>query len=233
MSGLSDEQGFPHRGTIQYVAPALDPQTGTLLVRGILANPDRIFLPGFFVRMRLPMGTVDRNALLVPDRALQTDQGGRYLLVLNNQDVVEQRYVQLGELMGALRVITSGLTPEDRVVVGDLWRATPGTKVTPQPTTIEAVTGSAGPGRSNDLEILYRTSGPRQCPGDRAGADRRDLRAAPAGRPIPERDAADGAGDDALSRRQPADRRRHRRPADRAAGQRRPGHDLHGVDQRL
>jgi RND family efflux transporter MFP subunit len=144
--GLSDEQGFPHRGTIQYVAPALDPATGTLLVRGILANPDRLILPGFFVRMRLPMGKVDRNALLVPDRALQTDQGGTYLLVLDNNDVVQQNYVQLGSLMGALRVVTSGLKPEDRVVVGDLWRATPGTKVTPQPTTIEAVTGSAGPG---------------------------------------------------------------------------------------
>ncbi|HEV2097663.1 MAG TPA: efflux RND transporter periplasmic adaptor subunit [Stellaceae bacterium] len=144
--GMSDEQGFPHRGTIQYVSPQLDPATGTLLVRGILPNPDRLILPGFFVRMRLPMGKVDRNALLVPDRALQTDQGGTYLLVLDNNDVVRQRYVQLGPLMGAVRVVTSGLMPEDRVVVGDLWRATPGTKVTPQPTTIEAVTGSAGPG---------------------------------------------------------------------------------------
>jgi RND family efflux transporter MFP subunit len=144
--GLSDEQGFPHRGTIEYVAPALDPATGTLLVRGILPNPDYLILPGFFVRMRLPMGKVDRNALLVPDRALQTDQGGTYLLVLDNNDVVRQRYVQLGSLMGALRVVSSGLTPEERVVAGDLWRATPGTKVTPQPTTIEAVTGSAGPG---------------------------------------------------------------------------------------
>jgi RND family efflux transporter MFP subunit len=144
--GLSDEQGFPHRGTIEFVAPQLDPATGTLLVRGILPNPDRVLLPGFFVRMRLPMGKVDRNALLVPDRALQTDQGGTYLLVLDNNDVVRQRYVQLGSLIGALRVVTSGLAPEDRVVVGDLWRATPGTKVTPQPTTIEAVTGSGGPG---------------------------------------------------------------------------------------
>ena len=142
--GLSDEQGFPHRGTIQYVAPALDPATGTLLVRGILSNPDRVLLPGFFVRMRLPMGPVDKNALVVPDRALQTDQGGTYLLVLDDKDVVRQRYVQLGALMGALRVVTSGLSPEDRVVVGDLWRASPGARVTPQPTTIDAVIGAAG-----------------------------------------------------------------------------------------
>jgi RND family efflux transporter MFP subunit len=146
--GLSDEQGFPHRGTIEYVEPGLDPSTGTLLVRGILPNPDWVLLPGFFVRMRLPMGKVDRNALLVPQRALQTDQGGTYLLVLGDNDVVQQRYVQLGPTTGGLQVVTSGLQPEDRVVVGDLWRATPGSKVVPQPTTIEAVTGSAGPGSS-------------------------------------------------------------------------------------
>jgi hypothetical protein len=71
------------------------------------------------------------------------DQGGRYLLALSKDDVVEQRYVKLGELVGALRVITSGLKPDDRVVVGDLWRANPGTKVTPQLTTIDVP--SAGP----------------------------------------------------------------------------------------
>ena len=93
--------------------------------------------------MRLPMGQVDRNALVVPDRALQEDQGGRYLLIVNKDDVVGQRYVKLGQLDGALRVITSGLKPDDRVVVGELWRATPGTKVMPQLTSIEAT--SAGP----------------------------------------------------------------------------------------
>jgi RND family efflux transporter MFP subunit len=144
--GLSDEEGFPHRGTIEYVAPVLDPATGTLLVRGILPNPDRLILPGFFVRIRLPMGKVNKNAPLVPQRAVQTDQGGTYLLVLDENDVVRQRYVTLGPVDGGLQVITSGLGPEDRVVVGDLWRATPGTKVVPQPTTIEAATGSTGPG---------------------------------------------------------------------------------------
>jgi RND family efflux transporter MFP subunit len=140
---LSDQTGFPLQGTIEYVSPGIDPATGTLLVRGILANSDRTLLPGFFVRMRLPVAKVDRNALLVPDRALQEDQGGRYLLVLSKDDVVEQRYVQLGQLIGTLRVITSGLKPDDRVVVGDLWRASPGTKVTPQLTSLEAT--SAGP----------------------------------------------------------------------------------------
>jgi RND family efflux transporter MFP subunit len=142
---LQGQTGFPLQGTIEYVAPAIDPTTGTLLVRGILANPDRTLLPGFFVNMRLPTARVSQNALLVPDRSLQEDQGGRYLLIVNKDDVVEKRHVQLGQLDGSLRVITSGLKPDDRVVVGDLWRATPGTKVKPQLTTIEATSTGAKP----------------------------------------------------------------------------------------
>jgi len=133
---IPGDTGFPHRGTIEYVAPAIDPATGTLLVRAILANPNRTLLPGMFANLRLPMGKVVKSALLVPDRALQEDQGGRYLLVVNQNDVIEQRYVQLGELVGGLRVITSGLNKDDRVVVGELWRATAGTKVVPQITSI-------------------------------------------------------------------------------------------------
>jgi RND family efflux transporter MFP subunit len=135
-AALSGETGFPHRGTIEYVSPVIDQATGTLLVRGILPNPDRALLPGVFVKIRLPMGKVVQSALLVPDRALQEDQGGRYLLVLNQDNVVLQRYVQLGELIGDLRVIASGLAAGDRVVTGELWRAVPGTKVVPQLTTI-------------------------------------------------------------------------------------------------
>ena len=142
---LENGKGFPYRGTIQYVAPGIDPQTGTLLVRGILRNPDRTLLPGFFVRIRLPKGRVLPNALLVPDRALQADQGGRYLLVVNQDDVVEQRYVQLGELNGDLRVILSGLSVDDSVIVGDLWRVAPGMKVTPKLTTLDQ-SGSKGEG---------------------------------------------------------------------------------------
>jgi len=135
-AALSDETGFPHRGTIEYVAPRIDAATGTLLVRGIMRNPDRTLVPGIFVKIRLPMGKTVQSALLVPDRALQEDHGGRYLLVVEQDDVIRQRYVQLGQLTGSLRVITSGLKPDDRVVVGELWRATPGTKVVPQLTNI-------------------------------------------------------------------------------------------------
>jgi RND family efflux transporter MFP subunit len=130
--GLEGATGFPYHGAIQYVAPGIDPATGTLLVRGLLPNPDRTLLPGIFVRMRLPRRPGAQQALLVPNRALGEDQGGRYLLVLNKSDVVEQRYVKLGELVGTLRAVTSGIGPDDLIVIGELWRASPGTKVTPR-----------------------------------------------------------------------------------------------------
>jgi len=131
-AALQNQSGFPLKGTLEYVSPAIDPSTGTLMVRGIMKNPDRTLLPGMFVNMRLPMGKTVQSALLVPDRALQEDQGGRYVLVVDQNNVIQQHYVQLGELLGSLRVITSGIKPDDRIVTGELWRATPGLKVTPQ-----------------------------------------------------------------------------------------------------
>jgi RND family efflux transporter MFP subunit len=142
--GIGNGTDYPLHGTFQYVTPGTDPSTGTLFLRGILNNPDRSLLPGFFVRIRFPKGRVLPNALMVPDRALQADQGGRYLLVVNKDNIVEQRYVQLGELLGELRVITSGLNADDRVVVGDLWRANPGTTVTPKLVTLGAAENNAG-----------------------------------------------------------------------------------------
>ncbi len=133
---LSGQSGFPLHGTLQYVAPVIDPQTGTLFVRGILRNPDRTLVPGIFVKIRLPMGKSAANAFLIPNNALQEDQGGRYVLVLDKNNVTQQRYVQIGQQVGALRVITSGLTADDRVVIGELWRSSPGTKVTPDLKTI-------------------------------------------------------------------------------------------------
>ena len=97
-AALSDETGFPHHGAIEYVAPQIDPQTGTLYVRGILRNPDRTLLPGMFVNMRLPMGKVTKSALLVPaDRA--AGRPGRPLpaSLSTTTTSCRKRYVQLGE----------------------------------------------------------------------------------------------------------------------------------------
>ena len=107
--GLMDEAGFPHRGHLDYISPDIDPATGTILVRGIFDNPGRDLLPGFFVRVRVPVGPAVQAALLVPDRAIAQNQPGRYVLVVTPDDAVEQRQVQLGQLQGSLRVVRPGL----------------------------------------------------------------------------------------------------------------------------
>ena len=104
-----------------------------------MRNPDRTLLPGVFVNIRLPMGKVTKSALLVPQVALQEDQGGRYLFVVDDNDVVQKRYVQLGEAVGDWQVATSGVARSDRIVVGELWRVSPGVTVTPKAATLDAV----------------------------------------------------------------------------------------------
>ncbi len=135
--GLQTDSGFPHKGNLDYAAPTLNQSTGTLAVRGVLPNPDRVLLPGFFVRVRVPFEQ-QANALLVPDVALGSDQAGRYVLIVNGENVVEQRKVRTGPLEGDLRVIESGLKADDRVVTAGLLRAIPGQKVDPQLTKSEA-----------------------------------------------------------------------------------------------
>ncbi|MGE3869894.1 MAG: efflux RND transporter periplasmic adaptor subunit, partial [Pseudorhodoplanes sp.] len=128
--GLQTEEGYPHRGTLDYAAPNVDASTGTLAVRGILENADRVLLPGYFVRVRVPLQS--KPSLLVPDVAIGSEQAGRYVLVLNAENVAEQRKVAIGQREGELRVIDSGLKNDDRVIVDGLQRAIPGQKVDPQ-----------------------------------------------------------------------------------------------------
>ena len=140
--GLQTDQGYPYRGTLNYVSPTIERATGTLAVRAILPNRDQVLVPGNFVRVRV--GAADeQDSLLVPDAALGTDQGGRYLLVLDKENVVEQRKITIGPKVGDLRVIESGLKPDDRIVVAGILRAIPGQKVDPQLETATAT--PAGP----------------------------------------------------------------------------------------
>ena len=135
--GLMNEEGFPHSGFMNYVSPEIDPNTGTILVRGLFKNPDRALLPGFFARVRMPMGLGPEKAMLVPNRVIAEDQAGRYVLVVGKDDVVEQRRITQGMLLpGGLRAITKGLTADDRVVLTTSGRAVPGGKVVPKMTTL-------------------------------------------------------------------------------------------------
>jgi RND family efflux transporter MFP subunit len=127
---LRDESEFKTKGRVDYVAPELDASTGTLEVRARFENEDDFLTPGLFARLRFPM---DKSlALLVPEAALLSDMQGRYALVVNQENVVEQRRVQIGTQEGALRIVTNGLAPGDRVVVRGVMRARPGAKVTPK-----------------------------------------------------------------------------------------------------
>jgi RND family efflux transporter MFP subunit len=135
--GLQTEQGYPHEGRLDYIAPAINQSTGTLPVRGVVPNPNRQMLPGYFVRVRVPYDKLG-DGLLIPDTALSSDQSGRYVLVVNSDNVVEQRHVQTGPLEDdGLRVIEDGLKPDDRIVIAGLLRAIPGQKVDPQLQKIE------------------------------------------------------------------------------------------------
>ncbi len=130
-AGLMTEEGYPHRGRLDYITPQFDTATGTITVRAVFENAGARLIPGAFLRLRIPMGEA-RTALLVPDQALGTDQGGRYVLVLDQNNTVQQRRVRTGQLVGTLRVIETGLEADDRVVVNRLQRAVPGSRIEPQ-----------------------------------------------------------------------------------------------------
>ena len=125
---LQDEQGYPHKGLLDLTANKLDQSTGTLKVRGILKNPDKMLTPGNFVRVRLAVDK-PRDRLLVPDRAVIPEQGDSFLLVLGDGDKVEKRKVKIGGLDPedkTLRVIEEGLKPDEWILI---HRVPPGVQV--------------------------------------------------------------------------------------------------------
>lgn len=130
LMGLPDEEGFPHKGVIDFANNVVDSSTGTVTVRGVVANPagpsgTRLLRPGMFVRVRLPLGK-PRRSLLVAERALGTDQGKKYLLVLDSQNRVQYRSVEVGPLEDdGLRAIAEGLSAKERVIVSGLQLVRP------------------------------------------------------------------------------------------------------------
>jgi len=134
-AGIEGEDGYPRAGQLDFVSTGVDADTGTILLRAVFSNPlsasgGRRLVPGLFARVRIPIN-VRENALLVSERALGVDQGGRYVLVVNDTDVVEQRRVKVGADVNGMRVIEDGLKADDRIVVNGIQRARPGVKVTP------------------------------------------------------------------------------------------------------
>lgn len=122
--GLANEEGFPHRGTVDFIDNQLDANTGTLRLRGIFPNPQGILTPGLFVRIRLPLGS-PHQALLVAERALGRDQAQKYLFVVNQENKVVYRRVKVGRIYDGFHEVTEGLAPGERVIVSGLQRVRP------------------------------------------------------------------------------------------------------------
>jgi RND family efflux transporter MFP subunit len=131
---LIDESDFTHAGKMDFVDNAIDSGTGTIRGRAEFPNPDGTFTPGMFGRIRVT-ASAPEETLLVPDVAIGTEQVRKFVLVVDNDDVVRPKYVTLGQVIGGLRVVSAGLDSGDRVIVNGLMRARPGAKVTPQEIT--------------------------------------------------------------------------------------------------
>jgi RND family efflux transporter MFP subunit len=129
--GLANEDGYPHTGQLDFASVSVSSTTGTLLMRGVVPNADGKMLPGQYARVRVPVGK-STSAILVPKVAIGFDQGGDYVLVVNEGNLVERRNVKTGASHGDLYVIEKGLKGDERVIVKGLLRAIPGRKVTPE-----------------------------------------------------------------------------------------------------
>lgn len=132
---LIDEEGWPHKGVMNFVDNELDPGSGTIRARAIFDNPDDFLTPGMFARLRL-IGSGEYEALLLPDKAILSDQARKIVLVVDDEGTVEARVVELGPLHRGLRVVRSGISPEDTVIVNGVLRARPGGQVIPEMTEL-------------------------------------------------------------------------------------------------
>jgi RND family efflux transporter MFP subunit len=129
--GLANETGFPHPGHMTFVDNQLDPATGTIRGRAIFRNPDGLFTPGLFARIKL-LGSGQYNAILINDRAVATDQNQKFVLVLGEDKTLSYRPVKIGRTVQGLRVVLDGLKPGETIVVNGIQRVRPGMSVSPQ-----------------------------------------------------------------------------------------------------
>lgn len=128
LAQLEDEKGFPHKGTLDFANNSVDTSTGTIQLRGLFPNPDKVMFPGLFASVRIPLGP-PKPGLVLPDSAVLTDQEGDYVFVLNPQDLVERRTVVKGPVEGSDRAIREGIAASDRVVINGIPNIRIGQKV--------------------------------------------------------------------------------------------------------
>lgn len=180
---LSNEQGFPHEGVIDFVDNRIDPDTGTLRARGVFSNPTGYLTPGMFVVLRIP-GSGRYKTMLVPDLAIGTDQDQRFVLVVKDEGTVERRVIQPGALFGRFRSIEEGISENDRIIINGLQRARPGAKVNAQETQINAdevqMTAPGSPA-TQSLPSTRRLPATRSTPATTAPATSTPATTAPIG----------------------------------------------------
>jgi RND family efflux transporter MFP subunit len=138
---LIDENDHGHAGRMDFVDNVIDRSSGTIRGRAVFTNAEGLFTPGMFGRVRVP-GSPTYSALLVPDLAIGTEQVRKFVLVVDGENIVRQKYVTLGQTVDQLRVIKDGLQADDLVIVNGLMRARPGQKINPQP---ESPAGKVSP----------------------------------------------------------------------------------------
>jgi RND family efflux transporter MFP subunit len=155
--GLANEEGYPHQGRIDFADNQVDPSTGTLKVRGVFRNTDRGLTPGLFARIRLPLGSA-HQAVLVTDRAIDTDQGQKVVYVVNKENVVDKRPVRLGRLHDGLREVLSGVKATEQVVVDGIQRVRGGITVAPR--LVEMPLSGAKPGTAGQQTASARYGQP-------------------------------------------------------------------------
>src|ERR1700675_2283376 len=142
--GLANEEGFPHSGAVDFIDNQLNPQTGTIRARAVLQNNNGQFTPGLFARVQL-LASGEYPAILIEDRAVNTDQSQKYVLLLGADNKIEYRKVTLGRVIDGLRVVREGLKSGDVIVVNGAQRVHPGVTVTPQRVAMGAEGAHAAP----------------------------------------------------------------------------------------
>jgi membrane fusion protein, multidrug efflux system len=158
---LQDETGFPHEGAIDFSDNSFDSSTGTLLIRGSFPNTDGFLTPGNFVRVRVA-SSPKYGALLVADRAIGSDQDQSFVYVVDSKNIARLRHITTGQLADGLRVVKSGLQPDEEVIVNGIIKVRPDSSVKPQQGAMEQFS-------SNDISVPLTSS---KASASHAGTDR-------------------------------------------------------------
>lgn len=154
--GLANEEGFPHQGKLEFVDNQLDPGTGSVRMRAVLANPDRALAPGLFARVQVGSGVAEKR-VMIKDRAVGTDQDRKFVVVVGKDGKAEYRPVSLGPVVDGMRLVRSGLKAGETIVVGGLQRVRPGAPVTARIVPMDG--DAAAMARAKDEQVAMNTAG--------------------------------------------------------------------------